>query len=261
MMNKYYLLLLTLVSAFVLTSMCLTAQELDDGIDRTAEDFVTVSLMVADPTDWYDDALGTNGHAFLRLECPTFNLDYCFSYEGENVNDNIFRYLSGKTKMGLFAIPTNEYLEDYRKWNRSVHAYHLAMPPRSEQKLWEIMDNHLTAGLTLRQDLNKYGCANTAVHYVKQALGDTKIDYAEVDKKGELPPDEQTCVPKDVAAIWQRATLNGQPFATYVGDVVEGAPLDEIHPWRSAIVGSLVILLLLAGICVWIARIRRKAKK
>lgn len=242
---------------------CLASAEdgFNDGIDRSAEDFVQVSLMVADPTDWRDDVLGTNGHAFLRLECPTFNLDYCFSYEGENVNDNIFRYLTGKTKMGMFAIPTDEYLEDYRKWNRSVHAYHLAMPPEAEQRLWEVMDKHLTPGLTLRQDLDKYGCANTAVRYVKQALGDTKIDYAEEDKGSKLPPDEISCIPVDVVAVWQRATLNGRPFATYMGDIVEGAPLDEIHPWRSAVVGALGVLLLLAGICVWIVRLRRKAKK
>lgn len=232
-----------------------------DTINRQAEDFVEVSLMVADPTDWNDDALGTNGHAFLRLECPTFNLDYCFSYEGENVNDNIFRYLTGKTKMGLFAFPTGEYLEDYRQWNRSVHMYHLAMPPEAEQRLWEIMDNHLTPGLTLRQNFDKYGCANSAVRYVKQALGDTKIDYAAEDEGGSLPPDQISCIPADVAAVWQRATLNGRPFATYVGDVVEGAPLDEIHPWRSAIVAASGILLLLIGICVGIVGICRKAKK
>lgn len=256
---KHRLIILLLV--LPLCGLTASAQGFDDNIDRSAEDFVQVSLCVADPTDWTDDVLGTKGHAFLRLECPTFNLDYCFTYEGENTNDNIFRYLTGKTKMGLFAYPTNDYLEDYRKWNRSVHMYHLTMPADAEQRLWEIMDKHKTPGLTLRHDLNKYGCANSAVRYVKQALRDTKIDYAEVDKDDNLAPDEKSCIPADVVAVWQRATLNGQPFATYVGDIVEGAPLDEIHPWRSAIVGAAGVLLLVIGICVCIVRIRRKAKK
>ena len=64
------------------------AQGFNDTIDRLAPDFVLVSLCVADPVNWKDDALGTSGHAFLRMQCPTFGLDYCFSYEGENVNDN-----------------------------------------------------------------------------------------------------------------------------------------------------------------------------
>lgn len=260
-MNSRLLIVSLLLSMLPLYSMAEDSLDFNDGINRQAEDFVEVSLMIADPTDWRDDVLGTKGHAFLRLECPTFNLDYCFSYEGENVNDNLFRYLTGKTKMGMFAISTNEYLEDYRQWNRSVHAYHLAMPPEAEQRLWEIMDNHLTNGLTLRQDLNKYGCALTAVKYVKRAMGDTPIIYAEEDCSGSLPPDEMSCVPVDVAAVWQRATVNGQPFATYVGDIVEGAPLDEIHPWRTAVIAALGILLLLASICAWIVKARRKAKQ
>ena len=154
------------------------AQGFNDTIDRLAPDFVTVSLCVADPTDWRDDALGTAGHAFLRLQCPTFDLDYCFSYEGESVNDNLYRYLNGQTKMGMFAVRTKEYLEDYRRWNRAVHEYRLALPPEAEQRLWEIMDNHITNGITLRQDLNKYGCAITVVKYVKKALEGTPIVYA-----------------------------------------------------------------------------------
>ncbi|MBR6493641.1 MAG: hypothetical protein IKT13_06855, partial [Paludibacteraceae bacterium] len=161
-------------------------QGFNDTIDRLAPDFVTVSLCIADPTTVREDALGTSGHAFLRLQCPVFNLDYCFSYEGERVNDNLYRYLSGQTKMGMFAIPTEEYLEDYRKWNRSVHEYILAMPPDTEQRLWEIMDNHITTGLSLRQDLNKYGCAITVVRYVKKALGTIPIEYASDEKMSHM---------------------------------------------------------------------------
>lgn len=261
------------------------AQGFNDTIDRLAPDFVLVSLMVADPTDWREDALGTLGHAFLRLQCPTFDLDYCFSYEGENVNDNIYRYVSGKTKMGMFAISTNEYLEDYRRWNRSVHEYHLAMPPETEQKLWEIMDNHITPGITLRQDLNKYGCAITAVKYVKIALGKTPIVYAEDEELARLsrreigyrslhnhpwlrltsmlmtcnnedddmPIDEKLIIPADLAAVWQHATLNGQPFATYLGDIVEGAPLDETRPWFTPMLLAIIILIITI-LCTFISK-------
>ena len=186
-MKRVYTILLLLV-AFSLVAMAQekqlsvaernAAQGFNDTIDRLAPDFVLVSLCVADPTDYKDDALGTSGHAFLRMQCPTFGLDYCFSYEGESVNDNLYRYLSGQTKMGMFAVRTDEYLEDYRCWNRSVHEYRLALPPEAEQRLWEIMDNHLTNGIVLRQDLNKYGCAITVVRYLKKALEDTQIVYA-----------------------------------------------------------------------------------
>ncbi len=255
------------------------AQGFNDAIDRLDPDFVTVSLCVADPTDYREDALGTSGHAFLRLQCPTFDLDYCFSYEGENVNDNLYRYLSGKTKMGMFAIRTDEYLEDYRKWNRSVHEYVLALPPESEQRLWEIMDNHITSGLVLRQDLNKYGCAITVVKYVKNALGNATIVYDSNEEMEQMtcreigyrslanypwlrltsmiftdnradkniPIDEKLIIPADLAEVWQRAMVDGEPLATYVGDLVEGAPLDDSKPWFTPIMLAILLLLITIG--------------
>lgn len=255
------------------------AQGFNDTIDRLDPDFVTVSLCVADPTDWRDDALGTVGHAFLRLQCPTFGLDYCFSYEGENVNDNLYRYISGQTKMGMFAVLTNEYLEDYRQWNRAVHEYRLALPPEAEQRLWEIMDNHITKGIVLRQDLNKYGCAITVAKYVKKALEGTPIVYAHdeemermtrreigyrslanhpwlrlfsmimTDNKADkdLPIDEKLIIPADLAAVWQQATINGTPMATYIGDIVEGVPLDNSTPWFSPMLAAILVVLITIG--------------
>lgn len=255
------------------------AQGFNDTIDRLAPDFVTVSLCVADPTDYHQDILGTSGHAFLRLQCPTFGLDYCFSYEGENVNDNLYRYLSGQTKMGMFAVHTDEYLKDYRLWNRSVHEYRLALPPEAEQRLWEIMDNHITKGIVLRHDLNRYGCAITVVRYVKQALDKTPIIYAQdtelehmsrreigyrslanhpwlrlasmvfTDNKSDknLPIDEKLIIPADLAEVWQHATLDGQPFATYIGDIVDGVPSDESKPWFTPMIAAILILLITIG--------------
>lgn len=255
------------------------AQGFNDTIDRLDPDFVLVSLCVADPTDWRDDALGVAGHAFLRLQCPAFNLDYCFSYEGENVNDNLYKYLSGQTKMGMFAVPTDDYLKDYRNWNRSVHEYRLNMPPESEQRLWEIMDNHTTNKISLRHDLNKYGCAITVVKYVKRALREVPIVYApnaelehmtprEIAYRtmanqpwyrflylifadnasgSDIPLDEKLIIPSDLAAVWQQATVNGQPFAVYIGDMVEGAPLENSKPWFTPMMMAILILLITIG--------------
>ena len=252
------------------------AQGFNDTIDRLDPNFVWVSLCIADPTDYREDALGTSGHAFLRLQCPIFGLDNCFSYEGESVNDNLYRYLSGKTKMGMFAVRTDDYLEDYRKWNRAVHEYRLALPPEAEQRLWEIMDNHSTKGLVLRHDLNKYGCAITVVKYVKSALRETPIEYAPDEEMASMtrreigyrslanhpwlrltsmiftdnradknvPIDEKLIIPADLAAVWQRATVEGKPMATYVGDLVEGAPLDNSKPWFTPLLAAILILII-----------------
>lgn len=261
----------------------------NDTINRLAEDFVFVSLMVADPTDWRDDVLGVQGHAFLRLQCPVFDLDYCFSYESESVNTQLFKYAQGKLKMGMFAIPTNEYLQDYWKWNRAVHEYRLNLPPEAETRLWEIMDNKLSRGLSMKLDLSRRGCAISAVHFVKAALQDIPIVYPQGTRyetlsrreimyqdleahpwwrlafslvipngfDNDCPIDEKLIVPADLAEIWQASTLNGKVFAEYIGDVVQSDHVADttspvFTPQLCAWVLLLITLLLtLIGIKGW----------
>ena len=285
MKKTLFFLCIGLMCSFALYGQELTVAErnaqqgFNDTIDRLADDFVLVSLCVADPTTYSQDALGTSGHAFLRLQCPMFDLDLCFSYEGESVNDNLYKYLSGQTKMGLFRAHTNEYLEDYRKWNRSVHEYRLSIPPETEQRLWEIMDDHTTNKNSLRHDLNKYGCAITVVRYVKKALAETPVVYAPneelehmtrreigyrsltnhpwlrltsmifTDNKADkdLPIDEKLIIPADLADVWQQAKVQDVQLATYLGDMVEGAPLDETKPWFTPMLAAILIVLITIG--------------
>ena len=224
----------------------------NDTIDRLAEDFVFVSLMVADPTDWRDDMLGTQGHAFLRLQCPVFDLDYCFSYESESVNTQLSKYAQGQLKMGMFAYTTDSYLDDYRYWNRAVHEYRLNLPPEVETCLWEIMDNKLSKGLNMKLDLSRRGCAISVVHFVKAALKDIPIVYPQGTRYETLsrreilyqdqepnpwlrlmscamipnaydedcPIDEKLIAPADLAEVWQQSTINGDTLAVYIGDAV-----------------------------------------
>lgn len=221
-----------LIILALLLPLALAAQEeyvdpvFGDNIDRTADDFVTVSLCVADPTNWRDDVLGVYGHAFLRLQCPVFDLDYCYSYESERVNGQLMKYLRGKLKMGMFAIPTQEYLADYRKWDRAVHEYVLALPPEVDQKLWEIMDNHVLEGTDLVLDLKERGCSSSAADYVTRAL---KPHYT--IKYAGKPGDIDFSIPSRLAGIWQSATLDGKPFAVYAGDLVEADPATRWDIW------------------------------
>lgn len=285
--------LCTLFIGFSITAIAQEMQELtivernaqlgfNDTIDRLADDFVFASLMVADPTDWRDDLLGTQGHAFLRLQCPVFDLDYCFSYESEHVNTQLSKYASGKLKMGIFAIPTNEYLEDYRKWNRTVHEYHLNLPPEVEVRLWEIMDNKLSKGLSMKLDLNRRGCAISVVHFIKAALRDIPIVYPQGTRYETLsrreiiyqdmeanpwlrliscamipnaydkdcPIDEKLIVPADLAELWSQSTVNGNVFAIYIGDIVQSSFVEsnttfftpQVFAWTILLITLLLIL-------------------
>lgn len=248
----------------------------NDTIDRLADDFVFVSLMVADPTNWRDDILGMLGHAFLRLQCPVFGLDYCFSYESENVNTQFSEYAQGKLKMGMFAIPTDEYLQDYRHWNRAVHEYRLNLPPEVETRLWEIMDNKLSRGLSMKLDLSRRGCAISVVHFIKAALQDIPIVYPQGTRYETLSRreilyqdmganpwlrlvscamvpnaydkdcsiDEKLIAPADLAEVWSQSTVNGKVFAEYIGDIVSSTHTESAPPFITPQLLAWILLLI-----------------
>ncbi|MBQ6010623.1 MAG: DUF4105 domain-containing protein [Kiritimatiellae bacterium] len=138
-----------------------------DGIDRTDPNFVTASLLVMSPGD---ELYSCAGHSCIRLECPTFNLDYCFSYESESVKDKIFTFFMGKLKMGMFAIPTAEYLKLGRESGRGVMQYRLNLPPDAKQRLWKLLDKKVAEGPCLEYDYMERGCAQAAMRVLREAL-------------------------------------------------------------------------------------------
>ena len=267
------------------------AQGFNDTIDRLAPDFVLVSLCVADPTDQSQDYLGITGHAFLRLQCPTFGLDYCFSYESEKIKGQLWDYLTGKLKMGMFAIPTNEYVEDYRVWKRAVHEYRINMPADAEQRLWEQMDNHMLTENDMQMNLVKFGCANTVLRYVEKALSPTQIKYNWPEKYltksameiaeehvGNYPwtllglrltagreyaqmvsPKQKVLFPTDLLEVWSTATIDGEPMLEYVGDLVEAEPVEVEKPWFTPEVCGILLLIIAIGGIIWAIIRKRKS--
>ena len=267
------------------------AQGFNDTIDRLDPDFVLVSLCVADPTDQSQDYLGIMGHAFLRLQCPTFGLDYCFSYESEKIKGQVWDYLTGKLKMGMFAVPTEEYIEDYRIWKRAVHEYRINMPADAEQRLWEQMDNHMLAERDMQMDLIKFGCTNTILRYVERALNPDTITYHWPEKfltKSAMEiaeehlkcypwsllgmrvlegkalarlknPKQKVVFPPDLLEVWSLATINGEPMLEYVGDLVEAEPVVVKKPWFTPKVCGIMLLTLVVGGVVLVIMRRRKS--
>lgn len=255
-------------------------QGFNDTIDRTADDFVLVSLCVADPTDQSQDYLGITGHAFLRLQCPAFGLDYCFSYESEKIKGQLWDYLRGKLRMGMFAVPTDEYIEDYRKWQRAVHEYRIHMPAEAEQRLWEQMDNHMLSETDMEMNLVRFGCANTLLRYVEHALEPTRITYdwpekyrtkSSMEIAGEhmtnypwtylglrltarkeyarmTTPKQKVIFPNDLLDVWSHATIDGEPMLSYVGDLVEAEPVVVKKTWFTPRLCACMLLLLTAGL-------------
>ncbi len=291
MKKEIYIFLFALLS-FLITTQPISAQIIDaegqyvdttfnDNIDRTAEDFVIASLVIADPGTVLYSVLG---HACIRMQCPTLNKDYCFSYESDDINQRVLSFLAGKLTMGLFAVPKDDYCDLYRNDGRGVYEYRLNLPIEVKRELWRVLDKHLEAGTNLPYDYLHRGCAITVKNFVKEALGETKIMYDrslydnprsvkeiwnqhtkdalwvrficyfigsgdEVEKP--LRGEKQLIVPIGLVQAWQQATVNGKPLLVGEPNVlVEGKP-QTADGWFTPMVLALTLLILSIANLFW----------
>jgi len=178
---------------------------INDGVDRSDPNFITASLLVMSPGN---ELYSCAGHAVLRLECPKFNLDYCFTYESEQVSDKIFSFFMGKLKMGMFAIPTEDYLKLGRESGRGVVQYTLNLPSDAKQRLWKLLDKKVGEGPCLEYDYMERGCAQSAMAVLREALMPYELKISNwPDKYGQLSRHELLELAIRKAYPWQTILL------------------------------------------------------
>lgn len=288
-MKKYLTYLLLTLAALCGSMQYASAQIYDaegqyvdtlfhDHINRQAEDFVKVSLVVCDPCDILYSTLG---HACLHLECPTFGLDYFFSYESESVRDKVWTFLKGNLKMGMFALDREEFLSEYRNAQRGVREYTMNLSPQQKQELWRVLDEKVEQGFDIPYDYFHRGCAKAVVQVVNEALEPNAIQYAlwsekytrqtqreivrnyidnapwsefemyfliGVEGDKDYPCEQKLIVPMDLVEVWQQATINGDPLLSS-----EARELLPSYPQKKATwCTPLLIAILLFLISWWI---------
>ena len=228
----------------------------NDGIDRTDPNFVTASLLVMSPGN---ELYSCAGHSCIRLECPKFNLDYCFSYESESVKERVLSFFMGKLKMGMFAVPTAEWLKQYREVGRGIVQYRLNLPPDAKQRLWKLLDDKVAEGPYLPYDYLDRGCAQSDLRTVREALKpyemavsswpeqyrQTRREFvdsftahhpwnrfflhaicgAELDR--DVPNMQKIVVPSDLLDLLRLAKVNGKP-------IIDSEGLELLAPENAA---------------------------
>ena len=244
MKQQLYILIFALLS-FLIGTLPVSAQIVDaegqyvdtvfhDNVDRTAEDFVIASLLVADPGTVLYSVVG---HACIRLQCPTFGLDYCFSYESEDASQKVLSFLAGKLMMGLFAIPVEDYCNFYKSEGRGVYEYKLNLPIETKRELWRVLDEHLAEGIRLPYDYYHRGCAITIVDFVKQALGETVVEYDKSLYENQLTAREKYFQHTN-PSMWVRFfcvfIVGGEADLVYKNDRQLIVPMDLVHAWQQA---------------------------
>ena len=157
MRSKFWLLIAVL---FLATTSW--GQKLDDAaLDslRQRDDFVTASLLISTPGE---QVLACLGHCVVRMECPTFDLDYCFSFETytDATLSDYLRFLSGETKAGFLAHKTGDYLQRCKDEGRGVTQWTLNLNPTQKQELWRRLDNNMMEGLSQHFDFAFHNCTS-----------------------------------------------------------------------------------------------------
>lgn len=160
---------------FLFLPLHIIAQNTEEMNDSVDNNFVIASILLADPGDVL---YSTVGHVALRMQCPTHKLDYVFSYESEDVKEKVLSFLAGNLKMGMFAIPYEEYLDGFREEHRGVKEYTLNLPLDVKRNLWRVCDEHVAQGAYLSYDYLKRGCAHSTLMMIEEGLGEIQIEYA-----------------------------------------------------------------------------------
>lgn len=167
MRTKYWLLLLFAL----LAATTAWGEEADDGLDslRQRDDFVTASMLVTSPGEKLYSAYG---HCVVRMECPTFDLDYCFSFESytDETPSDYLRFFSGQTSAGFVAHETADYLKRCRDEGRGVTQWTLNLNPMQKQELWRRLDDNLVEGMSQLFDFSFHNCTSMSFTAVGSQL-------------------------------------------------------------------------------------------
>lgn len=248
----------------------------NDGIDRSDPNFVTASLLIMSPGD---ELYSCAGHSCIRLECPKFNLDYCFSYESESVKEKVLTFFMGRLKMGMFAIPTADWLKTYKDIGRGINQYRLNLPPDAKQRLWKLLDDKVAEGPALPYDYLDRGCAQSDLRVLRDALNpyamavsswpeqyqQTRREFvdrftashpwnrfflhaicgAELDRT--VPNMQKIVVPNDLLGLLRMAKVNGKNIIDDEGKELLAAKADAKPSFFSPVVFASLFVIIAAA--------------
>jgi len=149
--------------------------------EQQADDFVRAYLLTIGPGE---EAYSLYGHTAIRLECPTKDLDYCFTFEMALTAEEMFKFFVSTAKAGFMVAATPLFLSNYQHEGRSVAEQQLNLTPKEEQQLWRLLDEEIAAGAHWDYSFLTTNCSSMCVWIIERALRSEGEQIA----YGELPP-------------------------------------------------------------------------
>jgi len=239
-------------------------------------DYIRATLLVVDPAA---EVYSVFGHCALRLQCPSQQMDYCFTFEMSTSAEDIVSFFRG-TAMGAFKpAPTNLYIDHYRQQGRGMTEYELNLLPTEKLQLWRTADEEIVKGFSRRYGYMHAQCTSMIVYLVGRALG-TRITYHELPEGldgsfrdqmleaskpypwsaffwqsvmgpegDETEPLAHKLVPQKFPAAWQQATVGDEDRHLIVapGKCIVEHTTEADSCWLSP---TLVFSLLLLLVCL-----------
>ena len=179
-MKKISLKVLLLVASLMLAPTSMKAQEeVADSVsnDGLATD-VFASLIIAEPSN---DIYGCLGHCAIRMQCPSHNMDYCFTYSFSNSFANKFKFFNGTGEGAFVPMYTNSFLEEYKEQHRGVMEYKLNLTLEEKRLLWQSLDENAHSSFRWRYDYLKTNCSAMCAYIIEQSLIGERIAYGKLD--------------------------------------------------------------------------------
>ena len=181
-MKKITLYVSLLVASLVLAPLQLMAQE--ENIDSVANDAgglatdVFASFIIAEPSN---DIYSCCGHCAIRMQCPSHDMDYCFTYSFSNTLENKFRFFNGTGEGSFVPMYTDEFLEEYKETHRGVMEYKLNLTLEEKRLLWQSLDENVHSSSHWRYDFLKTNCSAMCAYIIEQSLIGERIEYGKLD--------------------------------------------------------------------------------
>ncbi|MDO4819197.1 MAG: DUF4105 domain-containing protein [Prevotella sp.] len=155
----------------------------EDGNDSVANDGgglatdVFASLIIAEPSN---DFYGCCGHCAIRMQCPSHDMDYCFTYSFSKTFANKFRFFDGTGEGTFVPMYTEDFLEEYKETHRGVIEYKLNLTLEEKRLLWQSLDENAHGSSHWKYDFLKTNCSAMCAYFVEQSLIGERIVYGEL---------------------------------------------------------------------------------
>ena len=109
------------------------------------------------------------------MQCPSKDLDYVYTFETE---PNYLKFFAGKSKACFVAVPTREFLQQYKAEGRGVTEYALNLTPHEKQELWRALDEDMEEGPRRYFTFFRNNCITLSLLMVESVLQNEYIDFS-----------------------------------------------------------------------------------